>query len=314
MSGFDPTDGDSVTISDEGLDKGLLFIGDLLKKNLISNIEENGKVETVEADQRRVGDSRLPHWPLSVYGVPNVLATSALFQPLGRKSARKAYVTEELIPSRPGCSLKYKGVQLSSTDSDVFYELIDYMKEAQRLNGSKLGEPVEITYYELTKRLGREKGGTADKWIDEVTDRLVGGIIKIETKKYSKKIQLLASWGRNKETDKTEFVIHPEIAYLFGNKEFGWVDKEKRQLVSSPMGKWLQLFLAGSSKRISISYDLLQARSNQTHRKKSEFKKTIDSALEELKTAKVIHGYRIKSNGVIDIQIDNGGIKTTDKE
>jgi hypothetical protein len=254
----------------------------------LNQIIERTKERAGNIVQPKLGPQhQLPLWDDLVRALPNPMARSGLFSPIGR-GQRKMFFKEKL-PSRSDADIFFYGKQLDEADRDVYLQALHEVRKVS------LGEPVIINRAEFLKSIGRKTGKKDYQWLSDSIERLTFAMLKIVTKKY-------ALGGMTKETafhlidsfyyedDHYYMKMNPQAIVLFSQNEYAWIDWQKRFLIEkrTDMAKWLQCLICSNQKgiqRYSLG-DLKEWMNYDSPMRK--FKIAVKEALEELKRIKLI--------------------------
>lgn len=266
--------------------------------SLLAKVAANGG----DGKRARVGDAgepkrQLPLWPEFERAIPNHLARSSLFAPIGR-GARKQHDRSE-IASRSDVRILYTGKQLDMADCDVFMQAL---AEAQR---QPLGDKVYIKGGTFLKAIGRSQGKSDYLWLHESLRRLFLSAIEVEAKKYkiggspkSSALHLVAGFQHDPEQDAYFLVFDPRILALFSNREFALIDWTKRRHIEKrvDMAKWLQNYVATHEAGLHrIGVKLLKTWMDYSS-PPNKYLTALGEALSELERLGIIAGARIETS------------------
>lgn len=277
---------------------------------------------------------QLPLWPDlgDVRAIPNHIARSCLFAPIGRggprAGVRKTHTKAIIITSRSDVTIKYKGPQLDMADCDVFMQALQIAKK------TPLGEPVFFVRSEFLAALKKSDAGAWYKWLDDSIDRLLEGTLYIETKRYivgdpeciaedgiatealqdlldlpanpkrrrpRKGLHLIAGYDYDDKNDAYYIMFDPRILAFFQNKEFALVDWERRFQIEKriDLAKWLQNYISSHEPGVhTISLKFLKEWCGYTS-PPNKFKMALEEALGELARLGVIANQRIRADGKV---------------
>lgn len=240
---------------------------------------------------------QLPLWSDLERAIPNHLARSSLFAPISR-GARKTHDRSE-IASREDVKILFTGKQLDMADCDVFMQAL---YEGHR---AALGERVVINRSQFLDSIGRNKGRSDYKWLQESFRRLFLGAIEIESKKYaiggspkSSGLHLLDAFDFDPESESYYLKFDPRILALFHNREYALIDWEKRKQLAKrvDMAKWLQNYLASHEPgRHRISLKLLKEWMDYAS-PLNKFREAVMEALAELERLGIVAGVQLETS------------------
>lgn len=242
---------------------------------------------------------QLPLWPELDRAIPNHLARSSLFAPIGKRQQHNR--TE--LASRSDVKIMFTGEQLDMADCDVFMQALT---EAKR---TALGERVFIKRGPFLKAMGRSTGTSDYEWLHESFRRLWLGALEIEAKRIkigggssptpkSSGLHLIAGFDYDEQQEAYFLLFDPRIISLFNNQEFALVDWQKRMQIGKrkDMAKWLQNYIASHEKgvhRIGLKY--LKEWMMYTS-PPNKFKTALNEALTELMRLGIIEQARLEAS------------------
>lgn len=258
-----------------------------LSLNRIRALAEQARLN-LQNDPKPV--QQLPLWPELERAIPNHLARSSLFAPIGQGRRKQHDRTE--IASREDVKILFTGKQLDMADCDVFMQALF---EAHR---APLGEKVVIQRAAFLRAIGRSNGKSDYEWLHEAFRRLFLGAIEIEAKnKYkiggtpkSSGLHLLNAFDFDPEIEAYYIKFDPRILQLFHNKEYALIDWDKRKLFERrvDMAKWLQNYLASHAPGVHrISLKMLKEWMDYSSPMR-KFKEALEEALSELERLEII--------------------------
>jgi len=219
----------------------------------------------------------VPVTPKGTAPMGNDLARTPLFAPT-KKGRRKIHDMTPL-PSPEGISLWYFGKQLDVGDQDTYLTAIMLAK------GLPPDTPIQINRTEFLRLLGKKKGGSNFRWLEESFDRASTGRLFYDTPEKRGSTPLLGPLEYDKETETYFFTIPEKSLRAFGFQNFGYVDMEKRLAIAgknTELAKWLQCYAVSHQKgEHKISVDNLKAWSGYGGRTR-DFRTYLATALDEL--------------------------------
>lgn len=226
---------------------------------------------------------QLPMWDDPVFGVPNELVRSALFNVRNDrgKTAEREYLADHKIVVYGAGSITYRGEELRQSDMDVWLQVL----HLARLQ--PLGEWVEFTPYALLKAIGRPTSkhyytslrvhlsrmqATSLTFYSERIGRgiNVSLIRKFEWQSDSERLRLWRVW------------LEPEMRALFAESHISWLLQDQRKLLG-PMAKWLHGFYASHAEPYPIKVATLRQACGSMTKTVTDFRnRVLINALKEL--------------------------------
>jgi hypothetical protein len=237
---------------------------------------------------------QLPLWPDLERAIPNHLARTCLFAPIGR-GRRKMHDGTQLA-SPQGTSVTFSGKQLDMADQDVFLQAMHIAKN------SPLGTPIMVNRARFLAEIGRTDGKSAYDWLDESFGRQVGATLTLETDRIKAHLPLVAGWIQDKESGNFQITMHPEVVKLFSRQEYSLIDWELRKQITRrvDLSKWLQTYVAshspGATHSISVSH--LKDWCGNSGRAR-DFRSALGEALEELERLSLIANHKFYRNDIM---------------
>jgi hypothetical protein len=218
----------------------------------------------------------VPVTPKGTSPMGNELARTPLFAPI--KRGRRKIHDKTRLPSPEGISLWYFGKQLDVGDQDT------YLAALMLARGLVPDEPIRINRAEFLRLIGKKKGGSNFKWLEESFDRVATGRLYYDTSEERGSTPLLGPLRYNKESEEYYFTIPKESLRAFGIQAFGYVDMDKRRQIANKaeLAKWLQCYAVSHEKGAHpISVANLKAWSGYEGRTR-DFRAYLATALDEL--------------------------------
>lgn len=248
---------------------------------------------------------QLPWWRDLDRAIPNHLARSSLFAPIGRGA--RATHDGKVLTSRSDVQLRYWGAQLDEPDCDVWMHAL----HEARLH--PVGSPVPIVRSRFLASIGRHSGRAEYQWLHESFLRLSLGMLEVKTAKYTvgevphgvtprkgvhRVLHLIDSFDLDEDLDTYALRIDRRMVQLFGNREFALVNWEKRLQIKrqQDMAKALQRLVATSAdttQRHSLVWLKEKLQYGSPVRK---FRRAILAAAAELERLEIIAGARLEQS------------------
>ena len=225
--------------------------------------------------------------------MPNHLNRSSLIAPIAR-GKRKTH-SQTVMVTRSDCVLEYSGQQLDEADGDLIMALIAFARPYA------LGTPVPLNRKELLRKI--KPGGigrTQYEWLHSAIKRLREGVIFLEARKpdgstrykigHMHSFSIVKELDDNEETEVYTYMMDPRWMQLFGNREYGLIDFEKRLQIgrNQDMAKTLQRLVATSSDAVQrYALEWLKAKMDYSSPMR-KFKDALTAAVDELTRLEII--------------------------
>lgn len=225
--------------------------------------------------------------------MPNHLNRSSLIAPIAR-GKRKTH-SQTVMVTRSDCVLEYSGQQLDEADGDLIMALIAFARPYA------LGTSVPLNRKELLRKI--KPGGigrTQYEWLHSAIKRLREGVIFLEARKpdgstrykigHMHSFSIVKELDYNEETEVYTYMMDPRWMQLFGNREYGLIDFEKRLQIgrNQDMAKTLQRLVATSSDPVQrYALDWLKAKMDYSSPMR-KFKEALTAAADELTRLEII--------------------------
>lgn len=276
-----------------------------LLRQRVSKIERQHKHGKA---QKESPNRLLPSWGDPVRAMPNYLAQSSLFAPIGRDV--KIIHDGAELSSYGTVSLRYWGEQLSEPDSDVWMQIIH---QARRI---PLNQQIPFVRSHFLQAIGRHTGKNDYKWLTSSLMRLTRGTLMVKAKRYTlgclpdhhtqegridSVLHLVDGFDWLEDLETYVLRIDQRTVQLFSNDEFSLIDWPKRLQIKrqKDMAKALQRLLVTSSDTVQrYRLEWLKAKLLYTGRWR-DFETAITKATKELERLEIIASPRlvIGSNG-----------------
>lgn len=225
--------------------------------------------------------------------MPNHLNRSSLIAPIAR-GKRKTH-SQTVMVTRSDCVLEYSGQQLDEADGDLIMALIAFARPYA------LGTSVPLNRKELLRKI--KPGGigrTQYEWLHSAIKRLREGVIFLEARKpdgstrykigHMHSFSIVKELDYNEETEVYTYMMDPRWMQLFGNREYGLIDFEKRLQIgrNQDMAKTLQRLVATSSDPVQrYALDWLKVKMDYSSPMR-KFKEALLAAADELTRLEII--------------------------
>lgn len=264
----------------------------------------NARVAKVQAEADKAtsqtpNQMNLPGFDIGA--MPNHLNRSSLIAPIA-KGKRKVH-TQTVMVTRSDCVLEYSGQQLDEADGDLIMALI-YFAQPQ-----PLGTPVPLNRKALLRKIKPGViGSTQYEWLHKSMKRLREGVLFLEARKpdgstrykigHMQSFSIVKELDYNEDTEIYTYMMDPRWVKMFGNREYGLLDFDKRLLIGrgQDMAKTLQRLVITSSDPVQrYALDWLKAKMEYGGRVR-DFRDSIDRAVKELERLEIISKGRIESS------------------
>ena len=245
----------------------------------------------------------LPGWNDGNTPTSNIVSNSGLFgvQTSQNSGEKRPYLRNAQIACRANVAIKYKGEKLYQFDWDVWHQLIC-------ISRNNLGVPHSVDCRELLRRMGLTGTGPNIASLKQTIVRLRAAYIYVEYNSKSGKNTFKIGSTRVKDFQAglnlvadhiwldghISFTLDYRLCRLFGNREYGLVDWEKRKkLKRNDLAKWLQNYYSSQSSNQQFDrVDRLKLLTGLTSSIK-DFTRLLENALNLLLQHEVIRAYWI---------------------
>ena len=230
---------------------------------------------------------QLPLWPEPKRGAPNAVLRGALFAAIQGKT-RQSGLSEQLIATQEGVTIRYTGAQLDQADLDVWEQALHLVRT------QALGTECHFTEKGFLKALGRQTGKSDRTWLRSAISRLTVATVEISNGRVTYGGSLV-SFSRDEDTGHTVLEINPKLARFFSPTRWTQIDWEQRQqLRGKPLALWLHGFYASHAAPHALSVEYLHKLSGSQTKELRYFKKNLAQALRDLEAAGAIKSFEIR--------------------
>lgn len=229
--------------------------------------------------------------------MPIHIARSSLFAPVARGA--KTLHRESVLVTRRDAVVTFWGEQLDEGQADV------WMQAMHEALARPLGEPVPIDRAQFLREIGRETGKNDYAWLHRAMKALCFAMLVIEVTSdgrpkmsvgTSGALHLLSGFDYDEVLKTYVIKVDPRWCLLYANREFAFVDWEKRLKIrqGNDMAKTLLRLVATSNDSIQyFRLDWLKEKM-QYRSPMRKFKSALIAAMEQLERVEVIAGGRIQ--------------------
>jgi hypothetical protein len=230
--------------------------------------------------------------------VSNVIARSALFAAVKSKDRRR--MIDEVVASQEGIEISFSGEQLNQDDHDNFMQLV------KLASGRPLGETVIVPANAILRTLGRSTGKSQHEQLRADFKRLFEGSVVIKTKDFEYFGHLIddALQDTREVAHRRHWAyrLNPRLVTLFAPTRYTLNNWETRQdLRQKDLARWLQLWLESHAQNFATGVETIRERCGSVNKDLSAFRQRLRKALDDLKTAGVIHNWAIDAGDLVHI-------------
>ena len=230
--------------------------------------------------------------------VSNVIARSALFAAIKSKDRRKMH--KEIVASQDGIEISFTGEQLNQDDHDNFMQLV------KLASGRPLGQTVIVPANAILRTLGRSTGKSQHDQLRADMDRLVTGTVTIKANGLDYIGHLVddALQDTREPVHKRHWAyrLNPRLVTLFAPNRYtlsNW--QTRQQLGQKDLARWLQLWLESHAQNFATRVEVIRERCGSMNKDLRFFRRRLREALDDLKTAGVIHNWAIDAGDLVHI-------------
>src|SRR5271169_3640064 len=230
--------------------------------------------------------------------VSNVIARSALFAAV--KSKDRRMMRDEVVASQEGIEISFTGEQLNQDDHDNFMQLV------KLASGRPLGQAVIEPANAILRTLGRSTGKSQHDQLRADMDRLVSGTVTIRANgiEYIGHLVDDALQDTREPVHKRHWAyrLNPRLVTLFAPNRYtlnNW--QTRQQLGQKDLARWLQLWLESHAQNFATRVEVIRERCGSMNKDLRFFRRRLREALDDLKTAGVIHNWAIDAGDLVHI-------------
>jgi hypothetical protein len=235
----------------------------------------------------------------TIGAMPNHLNRSSLIAPIAR-GKRKAH-SQTVMVTRVDCVLEFSGQQLDEADGDLIMALIFFAQP------HPLGTLVRLNRKELLRKIKPGViGSTQYEWLHKAMKRLREGVLFLEARKpdgstrykigHMQSFSIVKELDYNEDTEIYTYMMDPRWVQMFGNREYGLIDFNKRLQIGrgQDMAKTLQRLVTTSSDRVQrYALDWLKVKMEYSSPVR-KFKEALMAAVHELERVEIISKGKIE--------------------
>jgi hypothetical protein len=236
----------------------------------------------------------LPVIPQETRPTVNVIANSALFAAVQGKDRQD--LKKCLLDTQDGVEIIFSGEQFNQDDHDVLMQLV---YAASRY---ELGTPVTVSAHSLLKALGRGTSGKEHNQLKAEIDRLVNGTIYLKTKRFDYVGHLIDDAQQDKKTKFWTYRANPTLGKFYDVGNYTLIDWEERKaLKGKDLARWLQLQLSSHARPFPMKIETIRRLSGSKNKQKSDFKRKLQTALNDIKALGIIADWRIDAGDLVHV-------------
>ena len=257
-----------------------------LHKRTLEIIECNRKKEE---ERLETGIIYLPTWREDRRGSPNSFLRSALFAAIQSKD--RVYFKRAEIFSQQGITITYTGEQLNQEDLTVWLALVDLMKK------DPLGTECKFTAHEILKYMDLGTGKNGYERLNSAIVRMIACAVVIDTSTKTYGGSLIHGYVLDKHTKVYRLDLNRHLIKLFGDNDWTAINWEQRkQLRHKPLCLKLHDYYSSHEKPFPVSLEFLSDIAGSVNKQKADFKRKVETALEELVKIDFLRSYSIERN------------------
>ena len=232
---------------------------------------------------------QLPLWPEPKRGAPNAVLRGALFAAIQGKTRHRG-LSEQLIATQDGVTIRYTGAQLDQADLDVWEQALHLVRTQD------LGTECHFTEKGFLKALGRSTGKSDRTWLRSAISRLTTATVEISNGRLTYGGSLV-SFSRDEDTGHTVLEINPKLARFFSPTRWTQIDwAQRQQLRGKPLALWLHGFYASHAEPYPLRVAYLHKLSGSQTNRLRRFKENLTQALSDLQATGAIRGFEIQGD------------------
>jgi len=259
---------------------------DMLARLMAEQMQKTGtptnNVETTTAPAEQPNQTaeiiRLPVWPDSVRGIPNIALRSALFGAI-RRGARP-YLEQKEIHAQNGVFIRYTGIRLDQADLDVWEAVL------QICRFQNLGTQCRTNAYQLLKLLEKTDTGKNRTTLSRRLSRIKATALEVQVDAYSYEGSLIDEVYRDKETLEYVIRLNPKLTVFFESDQFTQVDwKLRHALDGKPLAQWLYGYYASHAKPYPVKIETLLKLSGSENTEPRSSRQKVRKALQAITQA-----------------------------
>jgi len=242
---------------------------------------------------------QLPIWGEAQRGLPNSLARGALFTSV-RDNSTRLYFEGAPVATLSGIELHYRGQELRQDDASVFMTILHLARHFP------LGQEIPFTAYSMLKELGWSINSKEYQHLRQCIDRLSATSVRVTADRgrtgYGGSLVRQFVWRDSAGVQLSHWKVwlEPEIVRLFGEQAFTIFEWGQRRLIGgrASLALWLHSFLCTHAEPIPMSVEKYHQLSGSKSKNLFHFRARLILALQKLKDAHFLAGFRIVNDVV----------------
>lgn len=263
-----------ITPQQTRIDEQLAWLREKSKKTTASGKNQPSSAVTMAANEPASEEEGYPRLP-EIRGIPNSILRSALF---GIDCRERPHLRRAKIASLEGLQIIQSGEILVQSDLDVWEECV----QMARVHG--IGQEIKFSAYEFLHRIGRSRGGSDVKWLEEVLIRLVSTTIEVRDGPRFYAGHLITKGAGLGDGSRTYIIqIDPAILSLFGPGGWSAIEiQQRRALKNQPTALWLHGFYSSHAQPHPMKVATLHKISNSKCKSLKDFRTSLKNALDRV--------------------------------
>ena len=207
---------------------------------------------------------------------------------------------DEIVACQDGIQISFTGEQFNQDDHDTFMQLV------KLASGRPLGETVVVPANAILRTLGRSTGKSQHEQLRADFKRLFEGSVVIKTKDFEYFGHLIddALQDTREVAHKRHWAyrLNPRLVTLFMPTRYTLNNWQTRQELSQKdLARWLQLWLESHAQNFATGVETIRERCGSRTVSLRHFRASLRVALDDLKTAGVIHNWGIDADDLVHI-------------
>ena len=266
-------------------------------QRMAERAQQRNRERTPEPTLKLARVVRLPLWPEELRTCPSCVLRSALFGVVQR--GRRKALERAILATWEGVTIRYTGWRLDQADLDVWLAALHLAREHH------LGMRVPVTINEMLRTMGRCTGKHDHEWFKGAVARLTACAVEITRQRRTYWGSLIEKGCRDEETGEFVIVLNPELAVLFEDDDFTWLEWEIRQGLGMDLAKWLHGYIvshrATTQNPHRIGLERLRELCGSETDELRKFRQQVRDAMQELQAAGVVTAWRITPGDALEV-------------
>lgn len=234
--------------------------------------------------------------------VSNVLARCALFAAV---KERQQFTDWVYIGEVEGVKIEFKGEQLTQDDHDTLLQLIKMARH------EVFGADISVAIKAVLRGLGRHTHKSQRQQVCNEVERLAFGFLRFTPPSLPSYVGHLIEDASTPQDQAVlpehrrclTYRLNAKFARFYDEAHYTLFDqKERLALGSSPLVKWLHLWIIGNAEQYPHKVDTIRKKCGSKTRELYKFRQNLREALDVLKAAGVISAWRIDDADLVHIE------------